>query len=170
MTDTSLNYLRRHDLKPGDRVLYTPLGGSDRALEGTVTTTLGLYTCIIEVPAPSVPGAPETTRSINAPYNRLTLVEPAPEPKLDPMTCDCGSVDKYGDDLGEHSQTCPYHLEALRRFGPLPEPGDRTPHIALSKGEAELVVEAFDSIRHEWGTLESKESELETRLKAFIGE
>jgi hypothetical protein len=28
--------------------------------------------------------------------------------------CDCGSVDKWGDDLGEHSPRCPYHLEVLR--------------------------------------------------------
>lgn len=28
--------------------------------------------------------------------------------------CDCGSVDKYGDDIGEHSPRCPYHLAVLR--------------------------------------------------------
>lgn len=28
--------------------------------------------------------------------------------------CDCGSVDKYGDDLGEHGPRCPYHLAVLR--------------------------------------------------------
>lgn len=33
--------------------------------------------------------------------------------------CNCGSVDKYGDDLGEHSPTCPYHLAAIARFGEL---------------------------------------------------
>ena len=52
-----------------------------------------------------------------------------PEPKPPPApeerdvstlpACDCGSVDKYGDDLGEHDATCPYHLEAVRRWGPL---------------------------------------------------
>lgn len=28
--------------------------------------------------------------------------------------CDCGSVDKYGDDIGEHGPRCPYHLAVLR--------------------------------------------------------
>lgn len=28
--------------------------------------------------------------------------------------CNCGSVDKYGDDLGEHGPRCPYHLAVLR--------------------------------------------------------
>lgn len=28
--------------------------------------------------------------------------------------CDCDSVDKYGDDLGEHGPRCPYHLAVLR--------------------------------------------------------
>lgn len=27
--------------------------------------------------------------------------------------CDCGSVDKNGDDLGEHGDACPYHLAVL---------------------------------------------------------
>ena len=27
--------------------------------------------------------------------------------------CDCGSVDKYGDDLGEHSLGCPCHRAVL---------------------------------------------------------
>lgn len=31
--------------------------------------------------------------------------------------CNCGSIDKWGDDLGEHSATCPYHLAAVRAFG-----------------------------------------------------
>lgn len=38
--------------------------------------------------------------------------------------CDCGSVDKNGDDLGEHDPTCPYHLEAVRRWGLTVLPGD----------------------------------------------
>ena len=27
--------------------------------------------------------------------------------------CDCGSVDKNGDDLGEHGDECPYHLAVV---------------------------------------------------------
>lgn len=34
--------------------------------------------------------------------------------------CDCGSVDKHGDDIGEHDPTCPYHLAAVARWGALP--------------------------------------------------
>lgn len=46
--------------------------------------------------------------------------EALPWPEPDRRTCNCGSVDKYGDDIGEHSPTCPYHLAALRKYGPLP--------------------------------------------------
>lgn len=31
--------------------------------------------------------------------------------------CNCGSIDKNGDDIGEHASTCPYHLAAVRIFG-----------------------------------------------------
>lgn len=38
--------------------------------------------------------------------------------------CDCGSIDARGDDIGEHSPDCPYHLAAIAAFGPLPTPDD----------------------------------------------
>lgn len=31
--------------------------------------------------------------------------------------CNCGSIDKNGDDIGEHASTCPYHIAAVRIFG-----------------------------------------------------
>lgn len=42
----------------------------------------------------------------------IPYAHPMREPGLLPF-CDCGSVDKYGDDLGEHGPRCPYHLAVL---------------------------------------------------------
>lgn len=39
--------------------------------------------------------------------------------ELTAPACDCGSVDKYGDDIGEHGPRCPYHLAAVALFGEL---------------------------------------------------
>lgn len=47
-----------------------------------------------------------------------TVNHPA-EPELLPF-CDCGSVDKNGDDLGEHGDECPYHLAVVRLAEALP--------------------------------------------------
>lgn len=45
--------------------------------------------------------------------NRETGIPDLPTLDLLPF-CDCGSVDKYGDDIGEHGARCPYHLAVLR--------------------------------------------------------
>lgn len=60
-------------------------------------------------------------RAIIADYEKTTSLDgrsswPISPPTLLPF-CDCGSVDKYGDDLGEHGPRCPYHLAVLR-FAP----------------------------------------------------
>lgn len=68
---------------------------------------------------------PPALPHINAPCSVLPILEPTP---VQPAArahdtalgaallpdCDCGSVDKYGDDIGEHSPRCPYHLAVLR--------------------------------------------------------
>lgn len=58
----------------GDRVRYTAPG--NRIVEGVVKI-LGLYTAVIDVEAPKVDGVPNATRSVNASYTRLELLEPA---------------------------------------------------------------------------------------------
>lgn len=76
----------------------------------------------------------------------------APEP--DRWTCNCGSVDKHGDDLGEHSPTCPYHLAAIRKFGSLPpreqwtgtpqHPDTRRP-LAAEDGPAQAIADEINA-------------------------
>lgn len=66
---------------------------------------------------PEAPGA----LTIEAKVARMKPTSPRHDDAAFPP-CDCGSVDKYGDDIGEHGPTCPYHLAAVERFGPLPEP------------------------------------------------
>lgn len=41
------------------------------------------------------------------------VVVPLPAERAPLPFCDCGSVDKNGDDLGEHGPRCPYHLAVL---------------------------------------------------------
>lgn len=41
------------------------------------------------------------------------VVVPLPSKQAPLPFCNCGSVDKYGDDLGEHGPHCPYHLAVV---------------------------------------------------------
>lgn len=47
------------------------------------------------------------------PGSIIDLMRSSSVPLIEVPPCNCGSVDKYGDDLDEHSSTCGYHVAAL---------------------------------------------------------
>jgi len=63
-------------------------------------------------------------------------------PAIDSLPpCNCGSVDKHGDDLGEHSPRCPYHLAALAIFGALPAPVPASEQFRRERERETLAAE-----------------------------
>lgn len=75
----------------------------------------------------------------------MTMTEPERNALLKTFPpCDCGSVDKYGDDLGEHSPSCPYHLAAVAAVGvTVDAPGEPTADLRVEPSDLKMLRETL---------------------------